>query len=722
VSDEEFIGPLAGWVNARTDFGAVGDGVADDTEALQKGLDSLNKFNSTAGPATLYVPPGHYRITRTLRMRLNVGANVIGAGAAQSVLEWSGETQGTMLLSSGAFDTLFMRLGWDGRKRARIGIAQWWNFTAERANYQGSIKHVDEAFHDLGIGIAGGRLGADYGQGDSETLIERVAFRDIAIAGVDVGSFNALNWWIWDSTFIDCARGVSNATSVDDKGETAGAGTFSVYRSRFERSTVADAVIGNTGWFGFYGNTSIGSRRFLLALANGANGGPILAQNNTVIDTLDPAAISMGNEGPLILLDNTIRSRAGVVGPVVRLEALGSIGDRDVISVGNRFTTSPPISYVATSGRILAADSVVAGTAITVPPAAVRGSAPDLHRRIFEVEPVATPAQMQAAIDAAATSGAVNPVVHIPAGNYHLNRPLVIPANSRLQLAGDSEATKLWWTGPAGQTMLTLEGPSYATVRDICLVGGNATAIAIRNADQAGGRIFIEGSRLAAVQITGLRHTQVDAQANSGIARLDVDDSASVLGIAGFGPLVINGDSNVLESDNWYEGDESRLVEVNSGTFTYLGGEMAPYSHGVRKDLAATEPVVKLQGFQGSATFIGATLDLRRVENGIDARSADPGAYALFLGVTGTLPGYFRYEAGLANVGLVLAKLYVPGKGASGIPDLGRNDLAFLTQGLQQARSVVWDTRAFPHTPGATDVRLFRVFDADTRMGLRIEP
>src|SRR5215218_1552283 len=60
---EEFIGPLPGWKNVRTDFGAVGDGRADDTAALQRALDAL------VGPGTatgLYIPAGRYRITRTL--------------------------------------------------------------------------------------------------------------------------------------------------------------------------------------------------------------------------------------------------------------------------------------------------------------------------------------------------------------------------------------------------------------------------------------------------------------------------------------------------------------------------------------------------------------------------------------------------------------------------------------------------------------------------------
>ncbi|PJI44451.1 glycosyl hydrolase family 28-related protein, partial [Ferrovibrio sp.] len=46
------------------DFGAVGDGKADDTAALQRGLNAA--FAEAGG--MLVVPPGTYRVTRTLRI------------------------------------------------------------------------------------------------------------------------------------------------------------------------------------------------------------------------------------------------------------------------------------------------------------------------------------------------------------------------------------------------------------------------------------------------------------------------------------------------------------------------------------------------------------------------------------------------------------------------------------------------------------------------------
>ncbi len=725
VSDIEFIGPFSNWSNVRTRFGAVGNGVSDDTAAIQSALNALRKYNAQSGTVALYFPAGVYRITNTLYMELNAGVNLIGEDPATTTLVWAGSPGGTMLRTSGSFDTLFTRLTWDGSGTAGIGIAQWWNYTADNANYQGSIKHIDEVFRRMGVGIYGGRLGADYGQGDSETLIERVQFQSMSIAGVNVGSYNAFNWWIWDSTFTACARGLSNEFSVDDTGATTGAGNVLVYRSTFQGSTLADLSIGNTGWFSLHNNVSIGSRQFVHAASAGANGGAIIVQSNTVLDTVNPVAIEVGNEGPLLLIDNRIRSAAGVSGPAVQLEGSGVAADqssRDVYAIGNQFTVAAPIAIVGSGGRSMSSsDTLVDRSAIPGALPVLPGAASNFARAVFEVPAGADADQIQATITAAAQSGADNAVVHIPAGNYNVDRSLVVPAKARLQIAGDSETTKLWWTGgsPAG-TILQLAGPSYATVRDICLVGAQTTAIDILQADQAGGRVFIEGSRLAALQVTGLAQTRVVAQSNSGIESISADGSSSIVGIGGLGPAMLSANSRVLVADSWYEGNRGDLFRGNSGNYTYLGGEMAPFSSGVAAGQSAAAPAISLDGFAGQVNIIGATLVLPAPANGIAVSGSNSASRGIFFGVSANQNGYFQDTAAAGTFGLVMAKFYEAGVGARDIPDAGSNVAPILASAFADARSVVWDSAPAAHVPGATDVRLFRVFTANTAVGLRI--
>ncbi len=56
------------------DFGAVGDGVADDSPPLQEAIDHL----FAQGGGTLVLPPGRFKVTRTLYFRDNVA--IVGAG------------------------------------------------------------------------------------------------------------------------------------------------------------------------------------------------------------------------------------------------------------------------------------------------------------------------------------------------------------------------------------------------------------------------------------------------------------------------------------------------------------------------------------------------------------------------------------------------------------------------------------------------------------------
>jgi len=727
VSDEEFIGPFSNWVNVKTTYGAIGNGVADDTTAIQNGLDALVKYKGGTAPAVLYFPAGTYRITRTLKMELNTGANLIGADPSTTSIVWDGAANGTMLLTSGSFDTQFTRLTWDGGNLAGIGIAQWWNYVVDRANYQGSIKHIDEVFENVGIGIYGGRVGADYGQGDSETLILRVKFLDNTIAGINLGSPNAVDWWIWDSQFTHCGRGVTNEFSLNDKGPTAGAGSFAINRSVFRGSTVADVTIGNTSpWLSLHNNVSLGSQQFFRALPSGPNGGAIILQNNLVLDTVNPVAIDLGNEGPLIMIDNQFRSAPGAVGPVVQMAGPGisaGHGDRDVFSIGNQYTLTHPIALAGTTGRITSNDDATvtaASIATTLP--ALPGLAPNYGRAVFEVPAKATAQQIQAIINTAAASHADNAVVHLPAGNYYIKQTLTVPASARLQIAGDSMATRLWWSGNASTgPVFRLLGPSYATLRDMTIVGAPVTAISMTGADQPGGRVFVSGSAMSAVSLSDLSQTRVDMQANTGVGDLTADASASVVDIGGCGvPFSLLGQSTVLISDCWQEGTRSGLFDLQSGTLTFLGGLLAPFSDGYSPGSSKLAPTVPLDGFAGAASFIGVSLNLRSGLNGILVKSVPPATSALFFGLSATVSDFFTNDVASAAVGAMFLKSYIPTEGAYDIPDVGDTSASFVGAGFAQARGVVWDTEPMAHVDGATDVRLFRIFAVDTAVGLSV--
>jgi hypothetical protein len=723
---DEFLGPFPSWLDVKRDFGAAGDGISDDTDAIQRGLNALCKLACySPNSVTLYFPAGKYRITRTLLMELNHGANVIGEDPSKTSIFWAGQNGGTMLRTSGSMGTTFGRLTWDGSGTAAIGIAQWWNYRVDRANYQGSIEHVDEIFRDVDIGIFGGRLGIDYGQGDSETLILRNQFISNRVAGVNLGSFNALNWWIWDSKFVDCGRGVSNEFSFNDSGRTTGAGTFMVYRSEFLRSKFADLGISNTGWFSIHESRSQGSRRFIQANSVGANAGAFLVQGNFVSDTQEDEAILFGNEGPLFLVDNRFQRRAKSDTPIVEMIGSGvssNHGDRDAISIGNTYPTSGAIRFSGEGGRLISFQDQISNSDIAWAERVIE-VAPNFHRRIFEVPDNASAADIQRSIDAASAAGSDNAVVHIPAGTYRMDRTLTVPANTRIQISGDSFATSLWWNGNSRSgPMIKLAGPSKATLRNLTLVGKDVTAIQIEKANQIGGRILIEGSRMGKLVANGLAETAMSLLANPGFAGISLESSSSfaAIGVGGWARSDFHGGAAVLIGDSWYEGDQSNLFDIMDTNFTYLGGVIAPFSHGVGQGESSTSPAIWLRQPNVNASFIGLGMDLPKPQNGILISGSARDSSVAFIGVSANKKDYFRTDKSASgSAELVMGKLSETDKGTYDIADETDGNPGTLVGAFDLARSLVWTQEgAARQGSSATEVRIIRVSTEDTSIGL----
>lgn len=86
------------------DFGAVGDGVADDTTAIQAAISAV----ASAGGGTVFIPPGSFKISSTLSItRANILLSGAGGdishdvgtngGSASTTILWAGVAGGTMV-------------------------------------------------------------------------------------------------------------------------------------------------------------------------------------------------------------------------------------------------------------------------------------------------------------------------------------------------------------------------------------------------------------------------------------------------------------------------------------------------------------------------------------------------------------------------------------------------------------------------------------------------
>lgn len=714
MDDTEALGPFASWADAKRDYGAVGDGVTDDTAALQKALDDLGWKKPV-----VYLPAGKYRITSSLKINGSPatggfwlgGVGLVGESAEATQIVWAGPSGDAMLIQNGGFNTRYSRITWDGKGTAGYGVAHWWNAKGGTV-HDASPEHTDEVFRDMKIGIMAGRLGANYGQLNSEGQVRRVQFINNTLSGVNTGSWNALNWWVWDSRFTDCGNGVSNLYTVSDINEP-GAGAVHVYRSVFERSKVSDVHIGNTGFFSVHHNVSIGSKRFFTGEGAGTNNASIVIQGNRVIDTIEPAAIVNGNLGPLVLVDNEIRSAVGNTSAAVLLFDWAQ--KRDVVSIGNKYTVANPVKVVDSTDRAFTLDDTVVSRSAISPvlpsgPVTPARSA----RQVYEVPAGASDTMIQAIVNLAAQSESVNPVVHFAAGIYKVSRTLVIPANARIQLVGDGLLSRLQWNGPSSGIVIQLDGPSLATVRDLHILANapSARAFSFNNADQAGGRIAVTGSALGVLNTYKLPQTQISLLANTGLNGMDLSNAGSVMamGAGGMGPVKVRDGSRALVSDIWYEGPDTRLIQVSSGEFTYLNGHLSPASHPGTSDL--TQAAVTLDGLIGKATFLSFSVNVGAIPSGTAVRITNEvsASKSLLMAGSSQANAYIERQGTAGSFGALMNK-------GGEYANRGRTDAPFIRDMLSQTRSMVWETEAYKAPANATNVRIHRV-NASQTLGL----
>lgn len=727
--DQEFVGPFASWANVVDDYGAVGDGTTDDYSAIQVAMDELG----TSGHASvLYFPAGTYKITFTAFLVNKQNVRIVGEDPATTIIKWGGDSapttrdHDTMFWIYGVAYSGIERLTFDGAKagggNAYAAIYQAWDSVT--GPFDTGNAYVDNTYKDVFYGYNGG----DLNFGCAETTLMRNHFLRCSSAGIQLRNFNALDIWAWYCHFEDCAKGVSN---------NPGAGNWRVYHCFFEGSTTTDLDIGNTGVFSARFNTSLGSEKFLTTTSTG-NPAEILLQGNAILDPVQSKAIHIQNHGPAILIDNTIRSLVGATAPIVH----ASQGTGDLVTIGNTFTVSSPITA---AGRSIDQDTsvVTVGSLSGLGAPTLPSTATSQSRTVFDLTVGDNATTIQAAIDDAHAEGDRS-VVHFPAGNYNINTTLTIPANSDVQLVGDSFgetsfASKLTWTGSAGVAMLQITGPTHATIRDLGFTAAGGKGIVATGLDQANARVYghdvvlqeatsinllVTGLDKALVDLRDLNHKRADSGVSVkvsggvlGTGRVRIFSGASSTNLYSYS--VENG-GTLLVRDVWYEtggSGPSTWVRLQGTVGTLILESLrvfTPYVSGA--------PAIVLDPFTGTFVLLGSLVDDR-----VELLGGGAALDALVLGMTqdnhlGLRSTFYTDTTSPAADARLLSSRTAPsGGGSTQITNIGTADSSFLNAMLTETRAAVATVLPTSYTNGRTDLRFLRVSVRTATVGLELQ-
>ena len=297
------------WINVKTKVTpkAVGDGIADDTAAIQAALDSL-KSEGYAIPNTIYLPPGVYRITRTLTWQKLYSKHFIGHGRDTRIV-WDGDDTAppVMFHSNGVTaGVLFEGIVWDGAGKAEYGVNH-----CSSTRYESHVTHRNEAFINMKAGIVTSFSDYfTYKNATAEVLFDNCLFVNDGV-GIGFGSYNALDNTVINCGFYYCGRGIFNNV-----------GNVYVRRCDFVGSLDTD-IWTHVGDSSAARCTSVGSRRFLHA------GGSMFVMQDCHVDgwTSAKGAIERSVTSPLTLFDCTFTHPPDKQAPVQ-----GSAGSAVLIS------------------------------------------------------------------------------------------------------------------------------------------------------------------------------------------------------------------------------------------------------------------------------------------------------------------------------------------------------------------------------------------------------
>jgi hypothetical protein len=469
------------WLNVK-DFGAKGDGVADDTAAIQTAfarLTDTNDWLANLHNRVIYFPAGRYRITQTLELPKSHGAWIVGHGR-DTVLAWDGADDGVMTLSNGCTYARYEGLTWDGAGKAYTGMKH-----ESQSYYETSIRYQYCAFFNIRA------HGVLIGTGKEKTATAEVWFLNCLFrecgCGVSLLNFNNYDNTFDGCEFEDCSIGINS-----------GNGNFYARGCHFLRSKVVDArQAAPSHASSLRLCTSQSSKRFFETPPWGhlsmkiedcrvdswtATDGAILLGKRgptTIADCVftnppnDHAPITLNNPQPiqqlLIVCNNSSPGTAQVVdqGPNARVT---------VVPAGKRPTALTDASRIFLRQRVQAAGKVFD---------VVRDFGAKGNGAVDDTD------AMQQAIDAARAWGK-RAVVYLPGGQYKITRTLQV-SGGNYSISGIGFRSILQWGGEKTGEMLRVHQPQGVLLEHFDLEGPPETVRIHQSADPGASLVYYDG-------------------------------------------------------------------------------------------------------------------------------------------------------------------------------------------------------------------------------------
>ena len=447
------------WKNVKT-LGAIGDGVADDTDALQSVLDA------SASGTTVYFPPGTYKTTKSLTIvGAKVGFAMIGHGRETRLL-WAGPAGGNMIEINGLPYTRYEGFEMDGAGLAANGMVHF-----NTKQFETEIRHQHLAFKNLTGSAVEASTGDKYAM--AETSFENCLFEKCG-TGVRFPSFNDYDIIFDGCEFRGCGTGIFT-----------GSGNFYARNSHFEGSTLYDIDCRKPEHgCSIRRCTSTGSNRFIYSASSVS---PLTIENCHVADWTGMKAGEL-NMHTNLLFDNVFTNSRNPNAPLSHKGKIVEANNQPPLlhPPANQFPEAGPTSEPSLTAQthFLRSEVPIPGKVFDVKAefhAVANGRADDT-------------AAAQAAIDAARAHGR-GAIAYFPAGRYTINKTLTITGGD-YYVGGSGVSSALLWKGEAGGTMIEVRDPQNITLENISVSsekGGTDGLEILQTGGKGASRMTYEG-------------------------------------------------------------------------------------------------------------------------------------------------------------------------------------------------------------------------------------